>query len=87
MNKPERIPYDAAFKKLFSNRLVMEHLISGLIDPIEGMDLAGLLNFEKAQMLGSEYFGPHLRKRSNDIVWQLPLKEDGKSLLVVIMLE
>ena len=63
--------YDPTFKRIFSYPEMIRELVSFLSKQLNE------LSFERAQLIGTEHVSKQLKKRQQDMVWQVQQTEDG----------
>ena len=83
-NKEDKSPYharDRALKLVFANKIMMEHLIKTFI----AGPWAERFDFKSLSRLNIAHITNDLRKRENDVVWQI--RFDDEPIYIIIMLE
>lgn len=76
-----KIPYDNAYKLLFSEPAMVRDLLLGFL----GEEWVHELDFSTLQRLGSEYVADTLRDRESDVVWKVQWK--GETLYLLLLIE
>ena len=72
--------HDQSYKLLFSVPLAIEHMIRGFIDG----DLAGELDFERAESLATERTTPGLVRSQADMLWKIHFRGSTRHLLLLV---
>ena len=76
------IPYDAAYKEMFSLREMVEHLAVAFLPG----DWRSAVQWGTLQLAPTEHVGPRFQQRENDLVWRVR-RCDGSGLYIYLMLE
>ena len=76
------IPYDAAYKEMFSLREMVEHLAVAFLPG----DWHAAVQWDTLQLAPTEHVGPQFQQRENDLVWRVQ-RRDGSGLYIYLMLE
>ena len=79
--KQERLPYDAAYKKLFSHA----EMVASLINDFVPEEFIADLDFSTLERCSGSYVTDDIRERHDDIVWRVLWKE--KWIYIYILLE
>ena len=79
---PHHTPHDAAYKRFFSDPLMVESLLRDFV-PERFVDD---LDFSTLELCSGDYVADNLSQRHNDIVWRIHWKEQ-KWLYLVLLLE
>ena len=79
--KQERLPYDAAYKKLFSHA----EMVASLINDFVPEEFIADLDFSTLERCSGSYVTDDIRERHDDIVWRVLWKE--KWVYIYILLE
>ena len=79
----QRTPYDAAYKRLFSHREMVRHLLTGFAPG----GLAGELDLETLERWPDSHVSEELRRRYQDRVWRVRRRGRGQWLYVLVLLE
>ena len=79
----QRTPYDAAYKRLFSHREMVRHLLTGFAPG----DLAGELDLKTLERWPDSHVSEELRRRYQDRVWRVRRRGRGQWLYVLVLLE
>ena len=77
----QRTPYDAAYKRLFSHREMVRHLLTGFVPG----DLASELDLETLERWPDSHVSEDLRQRHQDRVWRV--RRRGQWLYALVLLE
>ena len=72
--------HDQSYKLLFSLPLAIEHMIRRFIDD----DLAGELDFERAENLATEQTTPGLVRSQADMLWKIHFRGSSRHLLLPV---
>ena len=73
--------HDAAYKRLFSHRRMVEDLLRGFI----AGNWTGALDFDTLEKLSAEFVSDDLRQRRGDGMWRVRFR--GEWLYVLVLLE
>ena len=76
------IPYDAAYKAMFSLREMVEHLAVAFLPG----DWHAAVQWDTLQLAPTEHVGPQFQQRENDLIWRVQ-RRDGSGLYIYLMLE
>ncbi len=70
--------YDPTYKRIFSYPEMIREVVSFLASQLDELSL------EHAQLIGTEHVSKQLKKRQQDMVWQVQLTEDGTSVYLAL---